>query len=168
MQTFAEIASRALTACAATDPTPPSTCSVPPSRGRTIPKEVHRIVAELGLRYRPTYAADLEAHRARLALLAEDLADAPPALLEDAVREWARASRFMPTAAELVTLMRAALDAADRQPPPASASLAAAYNAARLTGRDDLQWIGTGDSLRLVPIAEARRLHASAGGSMGG
>lgn len=165
METFSETANRALTAYEEIGPTRQSICSTRRSPAPTIPKEVHRIVAELGLRFRPTSSADLEAHRGRLALLAQDLADAPPALLDQAARDWSRSSRFMPTAAELVALMQSAINAADRRPLPASADLAASYNAARTAGRDDLEWIGEGDSLRLVPINEARRQRASAGAS---
>lgn len=117
-------------------------------------------MAELGLRFRPISTADLEAHAGRLALLACDLADAPIALLDAAAREWAQDSRFMPTAAELIAIMRAQLAAADRRPLPASADLAAAYNTTRAAGRDDLEWIGAGDTLRLVPKAQADRLRA--------
>lgn len=68
--------------------------------------EVRRIIGELGLRYRPSAQTDLEAHAARIALLACDLATIPPHLLRRAVDRWVRESQYMPTAAELIRMAR--------------------------------------------------------------
>ena len=70
---------------------------------------VKRLIGELGLRYRPSAQADLEAHAAALALLARDVADVPPAYLERAIREWVRERQFMPRANELIDLARSYL-----------------------------------------------------------
>lgn len=63
-----------------------------------------KIIAEIGLRYRPAATVDLPDHHSRLAMLAQDLADIPPDLLERAARDHARQSNFMPKAAELIEL----------------------------------------------------------------
>lgn len=73
-----------------------------PSRPRQAPAAIGRIIAELGLRYRPTSQTDLEAHGEALRLLTMDLADMPPSLLEKAAERWARTERFMPRASELI------------------------------------------------------------------
>lgn len=65
-----------------------------------------QIVGELGLRYRPSAQTDLEAHAARIALLAVDLATIPANLLRRAVKRWVHESQYMPTAAELIRMAR--------------------------------------------------------------
>jgi len=83
---------------------PPSTCSnvlplrKPPSAA------IKRIIAELGLRYRPSGQADLEEHAASLALLARDVAEVPADLLQEAAGRHALQSPFMPKASELIGL----------------------------------------------------------------
>jgi hypothetical protein len=81
-------------------PTRPSTFSAP-----RVPPKIARIVGELGLRFRPSAQADLEAHAAMLSLLSRDLADTDPAKLEAAANHWARTARFMPKACELRDLI---------------------------------------------------------------
>jgi len=71
-----------------------------------VPPAVGRIIGELGLRYRPSAQADLEAHAEALRLLMEDVADVPINLLETAAKRWVRENRFMPKASELVALAR--------------------------------------------------------------
>jgi hypothetical protein len=73
-----------------------------------------KIIGELGLRYRPSASADLEAHAATLALLCQDLADIPPHLLERATRDWAVQSPYLPKASDLVAACQA-LNAPPRQ-----------------------------------------------------
>lgn len=91
-------------------PTRRSTFSGQPGRGQTtVPKAIHRMVGELGLRYRPSAQADLEAHAASIALLALDLADVPPHLLEQAIAKHVRTSHFMPKASELIALAQQAM-----------------------------------------------------------
>jgi hypothetical protein len=80
-------------------PTRPSTSSE-----RPVPPKIGRIIGELGLRYRPSAQADLEAHAEALALLAKDVAHLVPEALESATRRWVRESRFMPKAAELIAI----------------------------------------------------------------
>ncbi|MDB5412624.1 MAG: hypothetical protein JWR10_959 [Rubritepida sp.] len=73
---------------------------------RSVPSRIKLLVAEIGLRFRPTERTDLEAHSARIALLTTDLADMPVSDLERAIAVWVAKSRFMPTAAELVEIAR--------------------------------------------------------------
>lgn len=84
---------------------------------RSVPPAVGRIIGELGLRYRPSAQADLEAHGHAIRLLCEDVADVPPHLLEQAAREWVRCKPFMPKASELVglaqNLQRGAIEGSD-------------------------------------------------------
>ena len=81
----------------------PSTCDEQREQPRraTVPPIIGEIIANLGLRYRPSGKADLEAHAEALVLLTEDCADMPPPLLDSAARRWARESKFMPKASEL-------------------------------------------------------------------
>lgn len=62
------------------------------------------MIGQLGLRYRPSAQADLEAHAALLALLATDVADIDPRDLDVAIRLHAKQSPFMPKACELIEL----------------------------------------------------------------
>jgi len=86
--------------------TPPSTYIVPLSQPRERP--VHpatgKIIAELGLRYRPSLHADLEAYAHTLRLLTQDVADVDPGALGWACREWVRTKPFLPKANELIAL----------------------------------------------------------------
>jgi hypothetical protein len=66
-----------------------------------VPPIIGEIVANLGLRYRPSGKVDLEAHAEALILLGQDCADMPPPLLDAAAKRWARESKFMPKASEL-------------------------------------------------------------------
>jgi hypothetical protein len=91
-------------------PTRLSTCSEPASP-RNVPSAVKRLIGELGLRYRPSAQADLEAHAGTIALLARDLADVPPVYLERAIRKWVLTSHFMPKASDLVELAQEFLNA---------------------------------------------------------
>lgn len=68
---------------------------------------IRAIIAELGLRYRPSAQTDLEAHAAQLSLLSVDVADLPVHILRDVAKQWARESNFMPKAAELIARCRA-------------------------------------------------------------
>jgi len=85
----------------------PSTCGDRPSPNSkpSVPASIRLLVADLGLRYQPRAAADLEAHAGKLALLATDLADCDPALLDAAIQRWARSSVWMPRASELIDLV---------------------------------------------------------------
>lgn len=83
--------------------------------------KTRRLIAELGLRFRPTAQADLEAHAATLALMTRDLADVNPGALERAIAEHVRCSRFMPKAAELFELVeRYRADSRPISPPRAA------------------------------------------------
>lgn len=87
------------------DQTDASTCSSPPKR-KSVPASIRSLISGLGLRYAPSAAADLEAHAARVALLAEDLADAEPWKLQQAIAQHVNASPYLPKASDLRELMR--------------------------------------------------------------
>ncbi len=93
------------------DRTLPSTFTARPAepKRRSVPAAVGRIIGELGLRFRPSAQADLEAHALAIKLLTEDVADVPAHLLEAAAKRWVREQRFMPKAAELIALARGEL-----------------------------------------------------------
>lgn len=101
------------------------------------------MISRLGLRFRPTNQADLEAHAGMLALLAEDLADIPSDLLDKAISRHVTSSPYMPKAADLIRLAKN-IDAESRVEPVKRTGqsyahdLAAQYNA-RCT-RDDVEW----------------------------
>lgn len=85
-------------------------------------------------------------------MLAADLADVPPALLERAATRHARQSEFMPKAAELITIARQ-IDAEEvgrqqaKAPPVDNVTftqeLADRYNANRWPGSDRTEWFVT-------------------------
>lgn len=84
------------------------TCTETPSpeKPRRVPPAIEKMISELGFRYRPTSQADLQAHAAALALLAVDLADMPPRLLERAIAKHVVQSPYMPKAADLVAIAK--------------------------------------------------------------
>ncbi len=88
----------------ASGPTDASTCSTPPKR-KFVPATIRSLISKLGLRFAPSQAADMEAHAARVALLAEDLSDAEPKRLEAAIDRWVGAKPFLPKASELREIM---------------------------------------------------------------
>ena len=63
-------------------------------------------VAEIGLRFQPSNAADLEAHRMRLELLAIDCSEITPTLLRHAGDRVAQYSQFLPKASEILAAAR--------------------------------------------------------------
>lgn len=129
-------------------PTRLSTCSATPSP-RKPPAEVRRLIGELGLRYRPSAQADLEAHAAAIALLARDLADVPAYHLSRAIDEWVRESKFMPKASELAAV-------AKRLSVPSGFDPVEYGNAnLRREGRYDIHWYrDENKDLKLGPVGE--------------
>lgn len=105
-----------------------------------------RLISELGLRYRPSVQADLEAHAATLALLTRDLAEVDPAALEAAINKWVRESPFMPKVADLLTLIQ---QAKQSRGAPDLQAIADRGNA--LCTRPDLQWVVRNGDLKLEP-----------------
>lgn len=81
-------------------PTPASTCSEPPEP-RSTPPVILELISQLGLRYQPSAQADMQAHGARVMLLAADMADANPLKLRHAIARWVAAKPFLPKASEL-------------------------------------------------------------------
>lgn len=63
---------------------------------------LRRIVGELGLRYRPASAAEIQAHEDKLELLIEDLNGMAEDVLEAAAKELAKERPFMPRASDLI------------------------------------------------------------------
>lgn len=86
-----------------------STCSPRPKQ-TTVPSDIRKLIAELGLRYEPSAKADLQAHAARMALLSRDLAEARADLLDEAIRMWVSRKDFLPRANELIAMMQSILD----------------------------------------------------------
>lgn len=110
-------------------PTRRSTCSDEPSGSLKPSAAIQHLIAQIGLRYRPSNLTDLEAHTAMLALLACDVADIDPRDLDVAIRQHVKHSPFMPKACELIELANAAVidrywrenpkqEAIEYQPPP--------------------------------------------------
>lgn len=119
-----------------------------------IPAAIQRIIGELGLRYRPSATADLEAHAATLALLCRDLADLPPHLLERAAREWAVRSPYLPKASDLAGMCRDLMPSAKPKASRDDWLRAKAEEANRnlaLEGKSEaMLWIVDGAGMRLV------------------
>ena len=136
-----------------------------PTQPPKVPTKIRSLIAELGLRYRPTSQADLEAHAGALAMLCVDLADAPPHLLERAIQRHALESPYLPKAADLVKLMQSLLnDARPTTAPGAKLDQAARANAHLDAEKPDFpaRWIyDQGGALQLVPIADYRAHIAS-------
>ena len=138
-------------------PRPNPTRSSPPCAEpwrRSVPSAVKRIILELGLRYRPAAADQLEPHQAKLAALMSDLADLPPALLTRAASHWVRQSAFMPKASDLIQLARHFANAEHDRPlrPLDVAGLRNARMNAEPGTRRDIRWIDDGRGLRLVAV----------------
>jgi len=98
---------RAVRAYEAPDQILPSTSGgspLPRSRPKNAPPRIKLLIADLGLRYRPAAAADLEAHATAIGLLTLDVADLPPDRLDRAIAEWVRSQKWMPKASELVAI----------------------------------------------------------------
>lgn len=152
MEPFNAATSRAITAYEDLGPTQPSTSGAShsqKSQPKSVPARIKLLIADLGLRYRPAAAADLEAHGSALALLAMDLADLPPDRLDRAIAAWVRGERWMPKASELIALCQRhqaeEIDrAADRVSPVSSVAAYCARRNAELAsapnGRRDIEW----------------------------
>lgn len=85
-------------------PTRRLTCSAEPRPNSQPSAAIQNLIGQLGLRYRPSVQADLEAHAGTLALLACDVADLDPRDLDEAIRRHVKRSPFMPKACELIGL----------------------------------------------------------------
>lgn len=130
-----------------------------------VPTKIRTLIAELGLRYRPTSQADLEAHAGALALLCTDLADAPPHLLQRAIQRHALESPYLPKASDLVRLMQDDLNGSRPAAEPGRKLDQAARANTRLDAENPnfpARWIyDHGGQLQLVPIDEYRRLQVT-------
>lgn len=70
-----------------------------------MPPKIRSLISRLGLRYEPSSKSDLEAHAARVALLAEDMAEADPWKLEQAIGRHVSRSPYLPKASDLNEIM---------------------------------------------------------------
>lgn len=90
-----------------------------------------------------------------LALLASDLADLPPDLLDRAIEDWAVRSPYMPKAYDLVQLAKGYLDKPSKPsaatPNDWETKAHAANDAlgARQDGRRDIRWVATHEGIEL-------------------
>ena len=133
------------------DRTPALISSDRPMRSTQPSAAVKRLIGELGLRYRPSAQADLEAHAASLALLARDVADIPPAYLERAIAQHVVRSPYLPKASDLFAIAQSFLTSAKPKAGQADLpALAEKYNAnLAAQGRRDMQWVVEGGDIRL-------------------
>jgi len=121
-----------------------STSSEQPNAKSQIDPETKKIIAKLGLRYRPAAAADLEAHAHLIGLLTTDVAHLSPSVLDQATRQWVSAKAFMPKASELLALaseiMKRRINE-DREHRPGETSWSRANRLLEAEGRS-VRWIG--------------------------
>lgn len=75
-----------------------------------MPPKIKNLISTLGLRYAPSAKDDMQAHAARIALLAEDMAEARPDILEEAISRWVGFKPYLPKASELIAIMTAILE----------------------------------------------------------
>lgn len=148
------------------DPTLASTCSTPPKR-KSVPAKIRSLISSLGLRYAPSAAADIEAHGARVALLAEDLAEADPWKLEQAIGRHVMRSPYLPKASDLVEIM-AEINRPKKQAD--YADVVGRRNAELEAEGSNLRWVWNnpddrGGGTRLVSIAPLENKLAELGGN---
>lgn len=140
--------------------TRPSTYIVPlaqPSE-RPVHPATGRIIAELGLRYRPSAQADLEAYAHTLRLLTQDVADVDPGALGYACREWVRTKPFLPKANELIALAREFSAGATQGTDVGLAALQAHCDRlnAMNGGRDGWRVVGTAPNRTIAKVRDVR------------
>lgn len=125
---------------------------LPRLKPRSAPPRVKLLIADLGLRYRPSAASDLEAHAHLIGLLTLDLADIPHDRLERAIDQWVRTEKWMPKASDLVEICQrhqheecVAHPAYPKGYDPARAFCEQrnAAMSANETGRKDIEWYVT-------------------------
>lgn len=118
-------------------------------------------MARLSLRYPPTNQADLDGRAGLLALLAEDLADMPPSLLERAIAIHVRNSPYMPKVSDLLHLAKGLLAAEQRTNNVENARRIAAERNAKLDADQNSiggRWVADRNgSLSIVPKSSLDR-----------
>lgn len=134
-----------------------STSSEPPRR-RTIPRRIANLIGKVGLRYEPSVKSDLEAHAARVALLAEDMADADPGRLEQAIGKWVAVKPYLPKASDLNEIMA---DFAKPAGPKQYVDVVGNRNAQLAAEGSDLRWAWNnpddrGAGTHLYSLAESK------------
>lgn len=134
-----------------------------PNSQRSVPAAVKKAIAELGLRYRPSAQADLEAHAHMIALLTRDVADIPPHILEAAIDQWCRTKPFLPKASELIELSKQRVSNDNVGTDAALRQLQAhcdVLNAGERRSGSDFRWIVIGEAPRRtidrIPSSAAR------------
>lgn len=122
--------------------------SAPSTISRMPDVRTMRVITELGLRYRPLASADQEDHQSAVLLLARDVEHLNPDLLKAAADRWARESRYMPKACELIDMVRL-INRKSRTGEPDLHAIAANANANANCTRPDLIWVVRNNDLRL-------------------
>lgn len=130
---------------------------------KSVPSAVKKLILELGLRYRPASADQLDGHQAKLVALMIDLRDIPPESLERSIRHWVLQSPYLPKASDLADLAKGFVAQSEGR---TGERLDQASRAnARLDSESPgfpARWIyDQGGALQLVPIAEYRSHMAS-------
>ena len=125
-----------------------------------------RIIRSLDMRFPPNFATSERDREAQVLLLASDLRDIHPRLLQAAADEWVRTKAFMPKASELRNLCATIKERGKGEDERAEIGnrVAANYNARLANEPKDkgIRWIydAKADSLKLVPLDEYRRMSA--------
>lgn len=102
-------------------------------------------VAEIGLRFQPSNAQDLEAHRMRLELLAIDCSEITPTLLRQAGDRVAQYSQFLPKASEILAAAREIVE--DRQRVQRNSGFATNADGEIMGSRADVEIGDPGDNV---------------------
>ena len=118
------------------------------------------------MRFPPNFATSERDREAQVLLLASDLRDVHPRLLQAAADEWVRTKAFMPKASELRNMCAGIKERGKSEDERVEIGnrVAANYNA-RLASEPKekgIRWIydAKADSLKLVPLDEYRRIGA--------
>ena len=141
------------------------------SKASSMPKpsaETLSIIRLLDVRFPPNAGTSEEDRETQVLLLASDVADIRPSLLKAAATEWVRTKAFMPKASELRNLCSGLKhrNQDDDERVEIGNRVAENYNARLASEPRDkgIRWVydAKADSLKLVPLAEYRRMEATA------
>lgn len=114
------------------------------------------MVLELGLRFRPQTTDNQEEYAATVTLLAQDLSDVPPHLLQQAIGEWIQTKKWLPRASELIELAQEAQRGRERGTDHAIAHLQAHCDRlnAMNGGRDGWRVVGQAPNRTIAKARE--------------
>lgn len=147
---------------------PAPTDTSPPARTPRPSAETIKIIRSLDIRFPPNIATSERDREAQVLLLASDLRDIHPRLLQTAADEWVRTKAFMPKASELRNLcvgIKERSRSSDERVKIGS-RVAAQYNERLAAEEEDkgIRWIydAKADSLKLVPLSEYRAAQVAA------